>query len=128
MILYRPVGYEELHLIRKSGFRAFPPRLPWQPYFYPVLHKEYAVQIARDWNIHDPRSGFAGFVTEFEMDDKFIRRYEVRTVGQAGLHEEFWIPAEELEEFNRHIMGIIRVKEAFYGDRYAGEKEADFPL
>ena len=49
-ILYRPVGTEELDLIRASGFSAFPPRLPEQPIFYPVLTEEYAVQIARDWN------------------------------------------------------------------------------
>jgi hypothetical protein len=35
--LYRPVGKKELELIRASGFRAFPPRLPGQPFFYPVL-------------------------------------------------------------------------------------------
>lgn len=35
--LYRPIGPEELALIRDAGFRAFPPRLPEQPIFYPVL-------------------------------------------------------------------------------------------
>jgi hypothetical protein len=51
--LYRPVGRKELELIRASGFRAFPHRLPHQPFFYPVLTEEYAVQIARDWNTKD---------------------------------------------------------------------------
>lgn len=37
MILYRPVGVAELRLIARSGFREFPPRLPEQPIFYPVL-------------------------------------------------------------------------------------------
>jgi len=59
-ILYRPVGRGELELIRASGFREFPPRLPEQPIFYPVLTEEYATQIARDWNTKDERSGFAG--------------------------------------------------------------------
>lgn len=36
MFLYRPVGLEELKLIAASNFRAFPPRLPEQPIFYPV--------------------------------------------------------------------------------------------
>jgi hypothetical protein len=48
--LYRPVGRSELALIEASDFRNFPPRLPQQPIFYPVLSEEYAVQIARDWN------------------------------------------------------------------------------
>jgi hypothetical protein len=48
--LYRPVGPEELALIRLSGFRAFPPRLPEQPIFYAVLTEAYAVKIARDWS------------------------------------------------------------------------------
>jgi hypothetical protein len=34
--LYRPVGPEELALLRESGFCAFPPRLPEHPIFYPV--------------------------------------------------------------------------------------------
>ena len=33
MILYRPVGEQELALIRESGYTAFPPRLPEQPIF-----------------------------------------------------------------------------------------------
>ncbi|TIX70485.1 MAG: hypothetical protein E5V21_27165, partial [Mesorhizobium sp.] len=40
--LWRPVGPEELKLIEKSGMRAFPPRLPEQPIFYPVLSEAYA--------------------------------------------------------------------------------------
>jgi hypothetical protein len=51
--LYRPVGEMELTLIRDSGFRAFPPRLPEQPIFYPVLEESYAIQIARNWNTRD---------------------------------------------------------------------------
>lgn len=113
LTLYRPVGPEEMELIRQSGFRAFPPRLEGQPYFYPVLHLEYAEQIAREWNVSE--SG-AGFVTAFEVDEEFVRRYEVRTVGKAGLHEELWVPAEELEEFNRQIVGPIRVVASFFSE------------
>src|SRR5882724_5194102 len=56
--LYRPVGQTELDLIRASGLRRFPPRLPHQPFFYPVLNEVYATQIARDWNTKDEASGF----------------------------------------------------------------------
>ncbi|MCW5960282.1 MAG: hypothetical protein KIS76_08975 [Pyrinomonadaceae bacterium] len=46
--LFRPVGKNELALIEESDFTAFPPRLPEQPIFYPVLNENYAIQIARD--------------------------------------------------------------------------------
>ena len=86
MILYRPVGPRELELIAEMRFRGFPPRLPEQPIFYPVLHFEYAEQIARDWNANGPNQ--AGFITKFEVDDDWIRQFDVQTVGRAGLHEE----------------------------------------
>lgn len=60
--LYRPVGRKELELIRAAEFRAFPPRMPAQPFFYPVLNEEYATRIARDWNTKDEASGFEGYV------------------------------------------------------------------
>lgn len=103
--LFRPVGPKELALIEASGFRAFPPRLPDQPIFYPVLNEGYATQIARDWNV--PASG-AGFVTRFLVDAAFASRYPRQVVGGRE-HEELWVPAEELDEFNRHIVGPIEV-------------------
>ncbi|MCU1279925.1 MAG: ADP-ribosylation/crystallin [bacterium] len=107
--LYRPVGPTELELIEKSGFQAFPPRLPEQPIFYPVLDEKYAAQIARCWNA--PACG-AGFVTRFEVNDEFLSRYEVRTVGSRQ-HREYWIPAEDLDDFNRNIVGEIEVIESY---------------
>jgi hypothetical protein len=107
--LYRPVGPKELELIEASGWREFPPRLPEQPIFYPVLNEEYATQIARDWNVKE--SG-AGFVTRFQVDAAFAGRYPVQVVG-AAIHQELWVPAEELAEFNRHIVGPIEVVRRF---------------
>lgn len=69
--LYRPVGQIELNLIRNSGFKEFPPRLLFQPIFYPVLNKEYATKIARDWNTKDAASGFTGYVTRFKVKADF---------------------------------------------------------
>ncbi len=109
MKLFRPVGRNELAKIEASGMKAFPPRLPDQPIFYPVLKFEYAEQIARDWNSTRENHGFVGYVTEFDIDDKFVARYAIRTAGAAALHRELWVPAEELDEFNRHIVGEIRV-------------------
>jgi hypothetical protein len=110
--LYRPVGRKELELIRASGFRAFPLRLPSQPILYPVLNEEYAVQIARDWNTKDEASGFEGYVLKFDVRTGFLSRYEVHVVGDAS-HREYWIPAGELEEFNRNIIGTIKVVKEF---------------
>ena len=107
--LYRPVGPRELALIEGSRFREFPPRLPEQPIFYPVLNEEYATQIARDWNA--TRDG-VGYVTRFEVDADFVRRYKVQTVG-SSVHQELWIPAEDLSDFNRHIVGTIEVIASF---------------
>ena len=106
--LYRPGGQGELDLIAANGFRAFPPRLPEQPIFYPVLTKEYAEQIARDWNTKDERSGFVGYVLEFEVETEYLQRFEIRKAGSSQ-HLEYWIPAEDLQEFNRHIYGEIRI-------------------
>ena len=114
MILYRPVGEAEKELIAESGFLAFPPRLDWQPIFYPVLNQRYAEEIAGRWNTKDPASGYRGYVTRFEVDDAFVSRYPVQTVG-AGYHQELWVPAEELEEFNRHIVGKIEIVKVIEG-------------
>jgi hypothetical protein len=103
--LYRPVGPAELALIAASGWKAFPPRLPEQPIFYPVLNEEYAAQIAERWNVRD--SG-AGYVTAFEVDADYVARFEVHQVGGCE-HLELWVPAEELATFNEHIVGAIRV-------------------
>jgi hypothetical protein len=118
--LYRPVGLRELELIATSGFRTFPPRLPWQPIFYPVLSREYATSIARNWNTKDPASGYAGFITAFEAEDEYVGKFPVRQVG-GGSIKELWVPAEELEEFNNHLVGPIRVIEWHYGERFQGE-------
>ncbi|MBZ5491860.1 MAG: hypothetical protein LAO76_13095 [Acidobacteriia bacterium] len=106
--LYRPVGQGELDLVAASGFKSFPPRLPEQPIFYPVLTKEYAEQIARDWNTRDERSGFVGYVLEFDVESKYLEHFEIRKAGSSQ-HLEYWIPAGELEEFNRNIHGEIRI-------------------
>ena len=104
-ILYRPVGPKELELIKQSGYRAFPPRLPEQPIFYPVLTEAYAHQIARDWNV---RASGAGYVTRFAIRTDFVNRYAVQVVGNSE-HKELWIPAEDLAEMNRNIVGEIEV-------------------
>lgn len=115
MQLFRPVGLSELELIAATGWRAFPPRLVWQPVFYPVLTREYAREIATQWNQHEAAAGFAGFVTAFEVDDDFVRRHPVQQLGGGPIYRELWVPAAELAAFNEHITGRITVAEAVYG-------------
>ncbi|HTT17694.1 MAG TPA: hypothetical protein VMG82_02035 [Candidatus Sulfotelmatobacter sp.] len=110
--LYRPAGRKELELIRGSGFRTFPPRLPHQPLFYPVLNEDYAVEIARDWNTRDEASGYEGFVLKFDVRAEFLSRYDVHVVGDSK-HREYWIPAADLDQFNRSIVGTIEVVREF---------------
>jgi hypothetical protein len=109
--LFRPVGQKELELIQQSQNTRFPPRLAHQPIFYPVLNAGYAIQIARDWNAKydDPK---VGYVTRFNVKRSFLNRYDVQTVGGAD-HQEYWIPAHDLEEFNKNIVGKIEVMETF---------------
>ena len=109
-ILFRPVGPQELTLIEQSGWKKFPPRLFDQPIFYPVMNEEYAVQIARDWNV--PASG-SGFVTKFAVRAEYVKKFQVQNVG-GEIHNELWVPAEELEEFNANIIGKIEVTRQFY--------------
>jgi hypothetical protein len=114
--LYRPTGPKELELVRDSGSTVWPPRLPHQPIFYPVLNEEYAIQIARDWNAKDPSTGYRGYVTRFRVRSEFLAKYSVKTVG-SRIHAEYWIPSEDLDEFNQNIVGLIEVVHEFRGDR-----------
>ncbi|GAB4032215.1 hypothetical protein [Spirosoma jeollabukense] len=108
--LYRPVGPKELALIEQSGWTKFPPRLPEQPIFYPVMNEAYAIQIARDWNV--AASG-SGFVTKFSVKTDYLKKFEEQNVG-GPIHNELWVPAEELDVFNSNIVGPIEVTQSFY--------------
>jgi len=112
--LYRPVGLKEMELIVKANWKKFPPRLAWQPIFYPVLNQQYAEQIALDWNTKDEFSGNCGIVTAFDISKEYFQTFEVQNVG-GSMHNELWIPSENLEEFNQKIIGEIRIVNAFFG-------------
>lgn len=107
--LWRPVGPEELVLIQETDMREFPPRLPEQPIFYPVLTEDYAVKIARDWNV---KASGSGFVTRFEVLKSFLDAYDIQEAGGRA-HLEYWIPAEEMSAFNDAIIGRIEVTQEF---------------
>ena len=71
------------------------------------------MQIARDWNTRYNEEK-AGYVTRFSVRTDYLSKYEVKVVG-GSQHEEYWIPAEELEEFNRNIVGEIEVVAEYRG-------------
>ncbi len=108
-LMFRPTGARELALVKESGYRRWPPRLPGQPIFYPVTNQAYATQIARDWNVKE--TGY-GCVTQFRVRKAFADRYPIQRVGGAA-HTEWWIPAEDLDELNCAIVGLIEVIEEF---------------
>jgi hypothetical protein len=97
--------------------KAFPSRLYWQPIFYPVLNIQYATEIAERWNMRDKESDGVGFVTSFEISDDYFSRFTIQTVGMPH-HQELWVPAEQLEEFNSKILNGIRIEKAFVGNKY----------
>ena len=103
--LFRPTGPHELELVEASGFKAWPPRLPEQPIFYPVTNEGYARAIAEQWNV--PASGI-GYVTRFEVKKSFMDRYDIHQVGGRE-DTEWWIPAEDLDELNDNIVGKIEI-------------------
>ncbi|WP_025143093.1 hypothetical protein [Pedobacter jeongneungensis] len=116
--LFRPVGLKEMELIAESGFKAFSSRLAWQPIFYPVMNQQYAEQIALEWNTNDEFSGFIGIVTAFDVNEDYLKHYEVQNVG-GTVHNELWIPAEELNDFNNHISGTIEIVNVYFTSRSA---------
>ncbi len=101
-------------MIQDSGFSGFPPRLPGQPFFYPVANEEYATQIARDWNTKDEASGWVGYVLRFRVARHCLEKYPLQIAG-SSVHREYWIPAEDLAWFNSQLDGPIEVIARFQG-------------
>jgi hypothetical protein len=118
MKLWRPTGINELRLIYESGMRSFPARLIDQPIFYPVTNLEYACQIAKDWN--NKQTG-CGYVLSFEVESTYANKFERKIVG-AAQHEELWVPAELLADFNSKISGNINLECAFFNGDFNGFK------
>jgi hypothetical protein len=116
LTLWRPTGPAELALVGDSGWREWPPRLPEQPIFYPVLNEDYAVRIAREWNL--PRDG-EGHVTRFRVEADFASRYPVRQAGGRTILE-LWVPAGELAAFNAHLVGPIELVRSFLPEHPEG--------
>ena len=121
MNLYRPVGLREMELIAETNYTRFPPRLEWQPIFYPVLNQQYAEEIALQWNTNDEFSGYCGIVTKFKVNKAILEKYDIQNVG-GQVHNELWIPSEELNSFNNCIIGKIEIVNAFFSFKYKDSK------
>lgn len=104
MKLYRPINKNELKLIKESEWNGFPPRLPEQPIFYPVLDYNYAKKINK-WNVNAYGNGY---IVEFHIDDDYISEFDIHNVGNRN-DNEYWIPSDELNEFNKNIIGKIKL-------------------
>ncbi len=87
-LLYRPVNQTELDLIARSGYKRFPPRLPDQPIFYPVMNEGYAIQITKEWNV--PAYG-VGYVTRSAVDSIYLQKFAV----QIYKNRESSLPKED---------------------------------
>jgi hypothetical protein len=121
--LWRPTGPEELALVEASGWREWPPRLPGQPIFYPVLNEDYATKIARDWNVRESGSGY---VTRFRVRRSFLDRYQVHQAGGRTILE-YWIPAEDLADLNANIVGFIELVAEYHQDGPARQERRKEP-
>jgi hypothetical protein len=77
-----------------------------------VLTEAYASRIASDWNV---KASGKGYVTRFAVKRSFLDRYKVQNAG-GSQYQEYWIPAEELAEFNANIVGLIEVTAEFPSD------------
>lgn len=51
-------------------------------------------------------------MVRFAVDTAYLKRYQVQNVGGV-IHDELWVPAEELGEFNAHIAGVIELIETY---------------
>jgi hypothetical protein len=107
-VLYRPAGQKELDLIKKSGFRAFPPHLEGQTVFNFLLNEEYATFIARECNANNAFSDYTGYVLRLSVRTDFLVQFEIQKEASA-IALEYGIPADRIVQFNENIVGMIEL-------------------
>jgi hypothetical protein len=114
----RPFDFAQGSASRAPGFgarkcvgEAFAVHILFVEIWIPVPF-QYAIQIARDWNTKDERACYVGYVLRFKVNRGFLENYEVHTAGGSD-HQEYWIPAADLERFNDNIVGVIEVVAKF---------------
>ncbi|MFG1757852.1 PWWP domain-containing protein [Micromonospora echinofusca] len=106
--LWRPMGQQERNLVRETGWRRWPALPPDRTHFFPILSEDFAIRAARDWDLF----GSVRCVARFHVETGFLGRYSTRSFGGSAA-PMLWVPAEELDEFNAHLVGPIEVTHEF---------------
>ena len=119
MELYRPLNADEFHEVEARSFRGFPPRPAEQPLFTALLSEEGASQIARHMRIAKACDNIV-YVVKFLVEDAYIRQFPVQHVQERN-RRALWIPADEIDILNQHLIGDIRVLASYEIDRADGE-------
>ncbi len=119
MELYRPLSAEEYRQIESMEFKGFPARSAGQPLFTALLSHEGASGIARHMRI-EKQSEHKVYVVGFLVEDAYIRQFPVQNTDQPE-RRALWIPAEEIEILNQHLVGKIRMLDCFTIDRAEGD-------
>ena len=119
MELYRPLSAEEYRAVEAKSFTGFPPRSEEQPLFTALLSEEGATQIARHMRIAKTAENLI-YVVSFLVDDAYIRQFPVQHVNERN-RRALWIPADEVDILNQHLIGKIRLIASYQIDRSDGE-------
>lgn len=119
MELYRPLSAEEYRAVEEKGFTGFPPRSEEQPLFTALLSEEGATQIARHMRIAKTAENLI-YVVSFLVDDAYIRQFPVQHANERN-RRALWIPADEVDILNQHLIGKIRLIASYQIDRSDGE-------
>ena len=114
MELYRPLSAEEYNAVAEKGFRGFPPRSAEQPLFAALLSQTGAKKIARHMRI-EKQAEHTAYVVSFLVDDAYIRQFPVQQDDEPDFRA-LWIPAEDVEILNQHLIGKIRIIERYTVD------------
>ena len=120
MELYRPISADEYAALKEKDFSGFPPRDAGQPLLTALLSQEGASQIARHMRVDKQTEDNTVYVVGFLVEDPYIRQFPVQHAGETD-RRALWIPAEEVEILNQHLIGKIRVLEQFQLDRTVGD-------
>ena len=119
MELYRPLSAEEYRAVEEKGFTGFPPRSEEQPLFTALLSEEGATQIARHMRIAKTAENLI-YVVSFLVDDAYIRQFPIQHANERN-RRALWIPADEVDILNQHLIGKIRLIASYQIDRSDGE-------
>jgi hypothetical protein len=65
--------------------------------------------------------GRRGYVTRFEVQKTFLAAYAPQDAGGEALRK-YWIPADDLDNFNAAIVGEIVVTKTFEPERNGVEQ------